>query len=280
MLSTIVLAGALALVQGAMAMPSELNDRAACNRDNLLRCFVDVRFSASASAYCSGLTPTTVTASTVQATATVTSAPALEQRSDDLWIAADLGVGFQKRAAPLPSCAATYSPQRLTSACNCINVPAATVSVTATTIVSTVTVTPTPPVNNWEDDFYIMIGPGHSMWSGLYTLAHGDRQFSYSGGPYPGISDVFTYDAVTKQIIQKSSSIPVQVSSNPFVNTYTDGNALECTITDAGVITCINPAALDQSAYSCDGWWWMGTAESARGCSYGGEPLPLQAVKV
>jgi hypothetical protein len=62
------LAGAV-LVAGAVASPHDIFAREkACNRDNLLRCVVDTRYSAQASAFCAELTPFTTTVATVTAT--------------------------------------------------------------------------------------------------------------------------------------------------------------------------------------------------------------------
>jgi hypothetical protein len=48
------------LIAGIAASPLDLAPRApVCNRDNLLRCVLDQRYTAQASAFCSGLAPAT-----------------------------------------------------------------------------------------------------------------------------------------------------------------------------------------------------------------------------
>ena len=42
---------------------------AACNQDNLYRCFIDTRYTQQASDFCSGLSPSTVTVTTPLTTA-------------------------------------------------------------------------------------------------------------------------------------------------------------------------------------------------------------------
>lgn len=57
-----LLVGLLPMLLGsAGASPLELLERADCNRDNLLRCFVGERSASQASAFCAGLTPFTTT---------------------------------------------------------------------------------------------------------------------------------------------------------------------------------------------------------------------------
>lgn len=67
MLRDYILLGALALL-GVNASPQILGRAPQCNRDNLLRCFVDARYSTQASAYCGALEPSTTTVATVTAT--------------------------------------------------------------------------------------------------------------------------------------------------------------------------------------------------------------------
>jgi hypothetical protein len=62
------LSGVLALSLGVAAVPYELLGRNECNHDNLLRCLIDERYSVQASAYCSNLSPFTITAAIITAT--------------------------------------------------------------------------------------------------------------------------------------------------------------------------------------------------------------------
>jgi len=65
--ANILLTGAFSL--GALAqVPNHLNERAACNRDNLFRCFIDQRYSSQASDFCSELASFTATVATAIAT--------------------------------------------------------------------------------------------------------------------------------------------------------------------------------------------------------------------
>lgn len=65
--NNILLTGASGL--GALAqVPNHLNERAACNRDNLFRCFLDQRYSSQASDFCAELAPFTATVATSIAT--------------------------------------------------------------------------------------------------------------------------------------------------------------------------------------------------------------------
>jgi hypothetical protein len=59
----------VAFGRGALAqVRNPLNERAACNRDNLFRCFIDQRYSSQASDFCADLAPFTVTVATSIAT--------------------------------------------------------------------------------------------------------------------------------------------------------------------------------------------------------------------
>ncbi|KAL8792878.1 MAG: hypothetical protein Q9195_004520 [Heterodermia aff. obscurata] len=118
--SLIALSG---LLHQAWAAPNtpEIMDRAlqkSCNRDNLLRSFVDPRYSSSASAYCSSYIRPTVK-STATVTTTVTPA------------------GKAKRDFPMT----TYPASRLSSACSCILTATPTATTVVTTVTSTVTAT-------------------------------------------------------------------------------------------------------------------------------------------
>ncbi|KAK5996025.1 hypothetical protein PT974_04448 [Cladobotryum mycophilum] len=172
MLSTsAVLCGALTLFGSVIASPFDLSQRDACNHDNLLRCFIDQRYSTQATAYCSGLTPSTTTVATVTATSTTTLWQTVTASTETDVITSSVTVftatvpsatvtvtqaAHNKRdpadppaPAPPPYCmtnGATYPASRITSACSCINVPASTVSVTYTAGTQTVTETSTSSV--------------------------------------------------------------------------------------------------------------------------------------
>lgn len=64
--------GAIGVLVGtAVASPRALVERTGsteCNHDNLLRCFIDERYSSSASVFCEALTPYTTTVATVTPT--------------------------------------------------------------------------------------------------------------------------------------------------------------------------------------------------------------------
>lgn len=144
----------------SVASPLSLFQRAACNSDNLLRCFIDKRYSVSATAYCAALTPYTSTVATVTATTTETTWLTITAStqtdtissttiytatvpSATVTVARDSNQGNQRRdnSSP-PQCmtkGVTYPEARITSACSCINVPARTVSVTHTAGTQTVT---------------------------------------------------------------------------------------------------------------------------------------------
>ena len=65
--TNILLTGASGL--GALSqVPDHLNKRAACNRDNLFRCFIDQRYSSQANDFCAELAPFTATVATSVAT--------------------------------------------------------------------------------------------------------------------------------------------------------------------------------------------------------------------
>ncbi|KAH7320678.1 hypothetical protein B0I35DRAFT_477247 [Stachybotrys elegans] len=226
-------------------MPADLEDRAAqkCNRDNLLRCFVDQRNSASASAFCSGLAPTTVIAETVSATATVTVSPA--KRADE-----------PAQGAPPPRCAATYSPERITSACACIDVPASTVSVATTVTVATATATATPKI---PARFQIQVGPGPSF-ANFWTIMNGNWLAFHHDRNYQNIV-TFTYDPETKQIFDEKTMIPLRVDMNHYVRVATDVPntiPLECTIAQDRKLDCIVPGYPYDRIWMCDAHWFMG----------------------
>ncbi|KAL8700871.1 MAG: hypothetical protein Q9201_005217 [Fulgogasparrea decipioides] len=86
-----------------------------CNRDNLLRSFIDPRYSASASSFCS-----TYIQPIVKTTTTVTTTVAASQ------VKRDFATG-------------TYAPSRLSSACSCILTATPSPTTVITTIVATVT---------------------------------------------------------------------------------------------------------------------------------------------
>ncbi|KAI9159112.1 Phenol 2-monooxygenase [Paramyrothecium foliicola] len=162
----IPLKGAL-LLAGVLASPLELSQRGpVCNRDNLLRCVLDQRYTAQASAFCSGLEPftsvlgtTTITETSTQwvdVTATtqtdvVTSVTTVYTHtipSSTATVTDYYGEKiYTKRAngaAPAPLCmtnGVAYSASRITSACSCIEVPATTLNITLTAGTTTVTET-------------------------------------------------------------------------------------------------------------------------------------------
>ncbi|KAI4201899.1 MAG: hypothetical protein LQ350_002946 [Teloschistes chrysophthalmus] len=97
-------------IDGAAALQND------CNRDNLLRSFVDPRYSASASAFCSTyIQPTVKSTNTV--TTTVPAATKVQR---------DFATG-------------TYPPSRLSSACSCILTASPPATTVVTTIVATIT---------------------------------------------------------------------------------------------------------------------------------------------
>ncbi|KAL8842939.1 MAG: hypothetical protein Q9170_000344 [Blastenia crenularia] len=88
-----------------------------CNRDNLFRSFIDPRYSASASAFCSAyIRPTAKTIETITTTVPT----------------------FGKRDLPATT---AFPASRLSSACSCILTATISPTTTATTIVTTVTTT-------------------------------------------------------------------------------------------------------------------------------------------
>ncbi len=58
----------LAYAATVVASPLELQGRSGCSHDNLLRCFIDQRYSVIATQYCSALEPFTTTVATATAT--------------------------------------------------------------------------------------------------------------------------------------------------------------------------------------------------------------------
>ncbi|KAJ4127963.1 hypothetical protein NW768_008246 [Fusarium equiseti] len=174
--SIILLTGASGL--GALAqVPNHLNKRAACNRDNLFRCFLDQRYSSQASDFCAELAPFTATVSTSIATVTITveatiTADAIEATevhttttfteivpSTTIVVTAGAAAAVKRQAAANPpKCmtnGVTYPASRITSACSCIDMPVLTVSVTHAISTETVTeirntaVTPYATVTSW-----------------------------------------------------------------------------------------------------------------------------------
>lgn len=158
-------------------IPSQLYERAACNRDNLFRCFIDQRYHEQASDFCSSLDTSTVTVATatatmygrkstlkpplrltvcrttvVQAGVTLDVVEITETSTTTVFtetvptattvVTQSVGALAKRSLAMPPKCmtnGVTYPASRITSACSCIDVPASTVS--ATQIVSTETVT-------------------------------------------------------------------------------------------------------------------------------------------
>ncbi|KAL8740409.1 MAG: hypothetical protein Q9190_006886 [Brigantiaea leucoxantha] len=126
-----------ALLSYALAAPSmpEAEKKAIyprdCNHDNLYRSFVDPRYSASASSFCSTyIRPTVKTVATTTTTITTTATAANAKRD-------------------LPATTA-YEPSRLSSACSCIltSLPTPTTVYTATvtsTQTATTTIKPSAP---------------------------------------------------------------------------------------------------------------------------------------
>ncbi|KAM0420468.1 hypothetical protein ACHAPT_011760 [Fusarium lateritium] len=153
MKNNVLLAVALAAVGGdAAALSSPLVERAACNRDNLFRCFIDQRYFEQAIATVTATATTTVetelTADAVISTETLTTTVFTETVATAT-TTLTLGVdALAKREASVnpPKCmtnGVTYPASRITSACSCIDVPASTVSVTHTAGTETVTETST-----------------------------------------------------------------------------------------------------------------------------------------
>ncbi|CAG7558202.1 unnamed protein product [Fusarium equiseti] len=174
--ANILLTGASSL--GALAqVPNHLNERAACNRDNLFRCFIDQRYSSQASDFCGELGPFTATVATAIATVTTTveatiTADTLESTevhttvftetvpSTTVVVTAGAGAAVKRQAAVNPpKCmtnGVTYPASRITSACSCIDIPVSTVSVThvigteTVTETNTIAITPRATITSWE----------------------------------------------------------------------------------------------------------------------------------
>ncbi|KAH6952325.1 hypothetical protein BKA56DRAFT_682234 [Ilyonectria sp. MPI-CAGE-AT-0026] len=166
MIGRLLLTGALIVVgvDAAVLSPRQLYERAGnCNRDNLFRCFIDSRYSVQASDFCAGLSPFTTTVATTTATTTETVraqitvdgrtnivastttvfTQTIPTSTTTLTLAAGTVAKRDASASP-PKCmtnGVTYSASRITSACSCIDVPASTISVTATLSTETVTQT-------------------------------------------------------------------------------------------------------------------------------------------
>ncbi|KAK5992103.1 hypothetical protein PT974_05501 [Cladobotryum mycophilum] len=164
MLRNSLLYGALILLGGVAASPRELFDRNSCNHDNLLRCFIDERYSTQASAYCSTLAPCTETVATVTATltATVHETSTVATKIDTITsittvftatvpsstITITSTAALKARTAvpevDPPHCmtnGVTYPASRITSACSCIGILASTVYITHTAVTKTVSST-------------------------------------------------------------------------------------------------------------------------------------------
>ncbi|KAF4963387.1 hypothetical protein FZEAL_10939 [Fusarium zealandicum] len=145
----------LAAVDAAASSPRQLSERAACNRDNLFRCFIDQKSSLQARQCCQGLLPFTVTVATTTATTAIISTETLTTTTfaetvPTATTTLTLGVGAvakRQAIANPPKCmtnGVTYPASRITSACSCIDVPASTVSVTHTFSTETVTQASSP----------------------------------------------------------------------------------------------------------------------------------------
>ncbi|CAF3494754.1 unnamed protein product [Fusarium graminearum] len=178
-LTNILISGASGL--GVLAqVPNHLNQRAACNRDNLFRCFIDQRYSSQASDFCADLAPFTATVATsiatmirtttletivttiaVQVTEVHTTTVVTETVPSSTAVVTADAAGAVKRqvAANPPKCmtnGVTYPASRITSACSCIDVPASTISVThvvgteTVTEINTIVTTPLATVTSWE----------------------------------------------------------------------------------------------------------------------------------
>ncbi|KAL9001137.1 MAG: hypothetical protein Q9169_000320 [Polycauliona sp. 2 TL-2023] len=101
----------------AAPSPAEIDSRALqnrCNGDNLYNSFIDRRFSASASAFCSSYIQPTITATTIVTTT--------------------VPVAKEKRQFATP----TYPPARLSSACSCILTATPPATTVQTIVVATV----------------------------------------------------------------------------------------------------------------------------------------------
>ncbi|KAH7126146.1 hypothetical protein EDB81DRAFT_951507 [Dactylonectria macrodidyma] len=197
MIGNLLLSGALIVagVNAAVLSPRQLYERAGtCNRDNLFRCFIDTRYSVQASDFCSGLSPFATTVATTTATTTeiahaeitvdgstsiVTSTTTIFTQTiptstTTLTLAAGTVAKRDATASP-PKCmtnGVTYPASRITSACSCIDVPASTISVTATLSTETVTqtevstITATPVVTSWETILTATTGGVHTATVG------------------------------------------------------------------------------------------------------------------
>ncbi|KAG8352725.1 hypothetical protein FVEN_g9325 [Fusarium venenatum] len=164
---------------GALAkVPNHFNERATCNRDNLLRCFVDQRYSSQASDFCADLTPFTATVATsiititttLENTVTAIAAQVTELHTTTVFTETipsattvvttnTAGVAKRQATADPPKCmtnGVTYLASRITSACSCIDVPVSTISVThvvstnTVTEINTIFETPLTTVTSWE----------------------------------------------------------------------------------------------------------------------------------
>ncbi|KAM5343396.1 hypothetical protein ACJ41O_011933 [Fusarium nematophilum] len=199
MIGKLLLAAALVLVGGgAAASPQQVYERAACNRDNLFRCFIDQRYSVQASDFCSGLSPFTATVATTTATATrivqvqVTLDAVISTETSTTTVFTEtiptatttltLGVGTvakRQASATPPKCmtnGVTYPASRITSACSCIDVPATTVSLTHT--VSTWTVT-------YTETSYTTPSATETVWATVSTATTGGVSTVTVGPPAP-----------------------------------------------------------------------------------------------
>ncbi|KAI4284320.1 MAG: hypothetical protein L6R38_001524 [Xanthoria sp. 2 TBL-2021] len=129
--SLVVLSGFLHQTLAA-PNPPEIDKRALqtkCNADNLYNSFIDRRYSASASAFCSSYIKPTITATTT----VTTTVPAAKAKRD--------------------FAVTTYAPARLSSACSCILTATPPATTVQTTVIATVKPSgscsaPTPVVKN------------------------------------------------------------------------------------------------------------------------------------
>ncbi|KAH6974381.1 hypothetical protein BKA56DRAFT_659099 [Ilyonectria sp. MPI-CAGE-AT-0026] len=211
MMGNTLLAGALVLMGSVAATsPHQFYERAACNRDNLFRCFIDTRYSVQASEFCTGLSPFTATVATTTATTTTTvqalvtldavistatsTTTVFTETIPTATTTLTLSVGtVAKRDATAspPKCmtnGVTYPASRITSACSCIDVPATTISATYTVSTETVTQTITS---------YTTPSATVTSWTTVSTATTGGV-LTVTVGPPSGVNRIINGDFETK----------------------------------------------------------------------------------
>ncbi|KAI9679315.1 MAG: hypothetical protein M1817_005335 [Caeruleum heppii] len=116
--------------------PAELEERQACNRDNVLRALLNPRNAVEATSFCRNYIPTTETITPTNAvTVTATTTSTVYSRYTPL-----ISMAKAKRdVPPIPTFISQYPASRVSSACSCLSVT----PLTRTTTLGTVTVTAT-----------------------------------------------------------------------------------------------------------------------------------------